>query len=158
MVDATDRYPSDPGNPGAALEERLRRLEQKVRAIEGKSPINPPTLAADVAFTTSYAPIASPVVSHGPTGASETVDLSDGSVHLVTQDEACTYTFTAPPDALHDYGFTMILTATGAATWPASVEWPLGVAPTLTGKCVLTFLTADGGTTWLGFLAGSGMI
>lgn len=40
MVDTTDRYPSDPGNPGARLEERLRRLEQELRAMQGRNPLN----------------------------------------------------------------------------------------------------------------------
>lgn len=40
MVDTTDRYPSNPGDPGAALEERLRRIEQELRAIQGKNPLN----------------------------------------------------------------------------------------------------------------------
>jgi hypothetical protein len=43
-----------------------------------------------------------------------------------------------------------------AITWPGSVDWPGGVAPTLTasGKDQLVFTTRDAGTTWLGFVAG----
>lgn len=40
MVDTTDRYPSNPGDPGVQLEERLRRIEQELRAIQGKNPLN----------------------------------------------------------------------------------------------------------------------
>ena len=40
-------------------------------------------------------------------------------------------------------------------TWPASVDWAGGVAPTLTtaGVDILEFITVDGGTTWHGMVA-----
>ena len=54
--------------------------------------------------------------------------------------------------------FTLILTNGGSKTqtWPVSVDWPGGTAPTLTssGVDVLTFVTINAGTTWMGFLAG----
>lgn len=95
--------------------------------------------------------------THGNTGSTETIDLANGNVHVVTQDQACTYTFTGAITGVA-CSFTLVITAvTGAATWPASVKWPTATAPTLSGRCVLTFLTVDGGTIWDGFLAGSGM-
>jgi hypothetical protein len=98
------------------------------------------------------------VQTHGATGAAETIDVANGNVHVVTQDEACEYTFANPASATTACSFTLIMTAvTGAATWPASVNWPDGLAPTLTDRCILTFVTVDGGTTWDGFLAGSGL-
>ena len=58
-------------------------------------------------------------------------------------------------------GFTLIFTADGTArtiTWPASVKWPANTAPTLTStnnkKDVLSFLSTDNGTSWLGFVGG----
>lgn len=97
-------------------------------------------------------------VLHGNTGAAETIDVMAGKTHIATQDQACAYTFTAPPDDDHEYSFMLVLTSvTGAATWPASVDWPSATAPTLTGKCVLVFTTYDAGVTWLGFLSGAGM-
>ncbi|EDK72276.1 hypothetical protein TM7_0602 [candidate division TM7 genomosp. GTL1] len=51
--------------------------------------------------------------------------------------------------------------ATGSRviTWPSSVKWPNGVAPTLStgaNKIDLVVLeTLDGGTTWFGALAGA---
>lgn len=51
----------------------------------------------------------------------------------------------------------LIITNGGAATvtWPTSVKWASGTAPTLTasGVDVLTFLTPDGGVTWYGTVA-----
>ena len=52
---------------------------------------------------------------------------------------------------------------TGSYTiaWPGTVKWEGGVAPTLTttvGKTdVVTLVTRDGGTSWLGFVAGKNM-
>jgi sugar lactone lactonase YvrE len=53
-------------------------------------------------------------------------------------------------------------TSTGAAriTWPSSVKWPSGTAPDSPAsgtKSMYAFVTADGGTTYYGKLAGSGM-
>lgn len=94
------------------------------------------------------------VQAHGNTGATETIDLANGNVHTATQDQACTYTFTGATNG-KACSFTLILASvSGAATWPASVNWPGGVAPSLSGRCVLVFSTTDGGTTWDGFLAG----
>jgi hypothetical protein len=53
--------------------------------------------------------------------------------------------------------FILEITISSAAvpTWPASVDWPGGVAPVLgNGKHVLGFMTLDGGTNWTGFVGG----
>jgi hypothetical protein len=56
---------------------------------------------------------------------------------------------------------TLVLTADGTPrtiTWPGSVKWPGGTGPTLTStngkRDVLTFVTLDGGTTWLASVGG----
>lgn len=60
-------------------------------------------------------------------------------------------------------GLTLILTYGGGTsiTWPSSVKWPLSTPPilsTLAGKKdVFIFLTVDGGTTFLGFVAGQNL-
>jgi hypothetical protein len=73
-------------------------------------------------------------------------------------DQACTFTFSNPP-ASGDFGaFVLELTNGGAfaITYPASVDFPGGVAPTLTASGVdqLVFTTRDGGTTYFAFVAG----
>ena len=63
-----------------------------------------------------------------------------------------TFTFSNAPSS-RGYAFTLELTHTsGTVTWPASVQWPGGTAPTLTtGKTHLfVFITDDGGTRWRG--------
>jgi hypothetical protein len=94
----------------------------------------------------------------GNVGATRTFDLETANFFSATVDEASTFTFSNPP-ASGDFGaFVIELTNGGAftVTFPASVDWPGGVAPTLTasGKDQLVFTTRDAGTTWLGFVAG----
>jgi hypothetical protein len=94
------------------------------------------------------------VQSHGNTGATETINIGNGNYHTATQDQACTYTFAGATNG-RLCSFTLELASvTGAATWPASVDWPDGTAPTLSGKTILTFWTTDGGTVWNGALVG----
>jgi hypothetical protein len=94
----------------------------------------------------------------GNVGATRTFDLSTANFFSATVDQASTFTFSNPP-ASGDFGcFVMELTNGGAfvITWPASVDWPAGTAPTLTSSGVdqLVFTTRDGGTTYFGFVAG----
>jgi coenzyme F420-reducing hydrogenase delta subunit len=102
------------------------------------------------------------LTTNATSGATETLDLTNGNVFDVTLSANCTFTFSNPPASGTAGSFTLILrqdgTGSRTATWPASVDWPSATAPTLsTGASdvdVFTFLTVDGGTTWLGFTAG----
>jgi hypothetical protein len=94
----------------------------------------------------------------GNAGATRTFDLSVANFFSVTIDQATTFTFTNPP-ASGDFGAFVMEITNGSAfliTFPASVDFPGGVAPTLTasGKDQLVFTTRDGGTTYFGFVAG----
>jgi hypothetical protein len=94
----------------------------------------------------------------GNAGASRTFDLAVANFFSVTLDQASTFTFSNPPGS-GDFGaFVMEITNGGAfvITFPASVDWPGGTAPTLTASGVdqLVFTTRDAGTTWFGFVAG----
>lgn len=100
------------------------------------------------------------VVAHGNTGSTETFDVAAGTFHTATLDAACTFTFTAPPNSAQAFSMTIQLTKTAGTetvTWPASVKWPGGTAPTLTATAgavdVLAFHTSTGGTSWRGVLA-----
>ncbi len=104
------------------------------------------------------------VTAHGNTGATETFAATTG-VHTATLNANCTFTFTALASGLAS-GMVLILTQDGTGsrlvTWPGSVVWPGGVAPTLSTAAaavdVLTFLSTDGGTTWFGFQTGGSAI
>lgn len=81
------------------------------------------------------------------TGATETIPAGY-EFHDVTMDEACTFTFASPAGSGH--AFALRLAGAFAPTWPASVKWSSGAAPTHTTPAVYVFVTVDGGTTWLG--------
>ena len=93
--------------------------------------------------------------------AAHAVDLSLGNVQTYTLSGNQTLTFTNPPASGTAGSFTLIVTngASATLTWPTSVDWAGGTAPTLTasGIDILTFTTVDGGTIWYGFLAGADM-
>jgi len=93
--------------------------------------------------------------------AAHAVDLSLGNVQTYTLSGNQTLTFTNPPASGSAGSFTLIVTngASATLTWPTSVDWAGGTAPTLTasGIDILTFTTIDGGTIWYGFLAGADM-
>jgi hypothetical protein len=94
--------------------------------------------------------------------AASDIDLSAGNVHTIAISASVTLTFSNPPVSGKAGAFTLICTMSGAPviTWPASVAWPAGTAPTLStsGKDIFSFLTTDGGTTWYGFAAGLEML
>ncbi len=90
------------------------------------------------------------------------LDLEAGNAFEVEMDQDTTFTFSSPPVAGRAGSFTLILkqdsTGGWTATFPTSVDWEAGSAPTLSNAAnlidLLSFLTIDGGTTWFGFLGG----
>lgn len=89
--------------------------------------------------------------------SSTTVDLAQGNYFSYTVASTTTLTFSNTPSGTVSSGFVLELTNGGVATvtFPASVKWAGGVAPTLTasGVDVLVFITDDNGTTWRGAAA-----
>jgi hypothetical protein len=91
------------------------------------------------------------------------VNLTTGNIFNLTLTANCTITFTNPPATGKAGSVTLILTQDGVGTrtisWPASVKWPGGTAPTLSVSSasvdIIQLLTIDGGTTWRGFIAGT---
>ena len=80
------------------------------------------------------------------------INCSSGNYFTKTINGASTFTFSNAP-ASRAFSFVLELTHTsGAITWPGSVKWVGGSAPTLTtGKTHLFFfVTDDAGTTWRG--------
>jgi hypothetical protein len=100
----------------------------------------------------------------GSASGTTILDLSSANVFDVSQAvNITTLTFANAPASGYAYSFTLIrrkdATATSRTiTWPASVKWPSAVAPILTQTTgavdVFSFLTTDGGTTWLGYISG----
>lgn len=87
------------------------------------------------------------------TGTS-TFDMSVANTLTATVTGNVTVTFTNPPASGQEGYIEVQLTNGGGftITWPASVVWDGGTAPTLqtTGVDILIFNTTNGGTTWRG--------
>lgn len=85
-----------------------------------------------------------------------TVDCSTGDYFTLTTAGNTTFTFDYSSITLttdDTYCMVIEVTASGShtLTWPASVEWPLGVAapsPASGETSLYVFITRDGGTTW----------
>lgn len=91
-------------------------------------------------------------VDDGNSSTADTIDWTTGNFHKSTLTGNVTYTFTAPsgPTTLV---LKLVQDATGSrtATWPASVKWPGGTAPTLTTDANATDLISfyyDGTNYW----------
>lgn len=87
-----------------------------------------------------------------------TVSLANGSIQYLTLTGNCTYTFPTPAAGK---SFTLIqkqdATGSRTVTWPASVKWPAGTAPTITAtasKADKFIFTAIDSSSWLGSVAG----
>lgn len=91
-----------------------------------------------------------------------TLALANANVFILTLTGAATLSFTGATNG-RACAFTVVLIqdATGSrlVTWPGSVIWPSGIAPTLTTTAakvdVFSFLSVDGGTKWYGFQSGA---
>lgn len=90
-----------------------------------------------------------------------TLDLSTGNHFATNLTGNYTVSITNPCASGKACAFTYLTHGTGAATvitWPASVLWPGGTAPTVTttnGKTdVYSFYSVNGGTNWYGFVSG----
>ena len=96
-------------------------------------------------------------VNTANTGTAYTINLSDGTIQILTLTGNCTFTF---PTATAGKSFMILLkqdgTGSRTVTWPAAVKWPGGIAPAITStasKLDKFVFTADG-TNWYGSNAG----
>jgi hypothetical protein len=92
-----------------------------------------------------------------------TLNLNNGNVFgpVTLNANISNLTISNPPANGTAGSFTLLLKANGTAftvTWPASVLWAGGTAPTLTSTAnktdVFSFVTVDGGTNYFAFKAG----
>lgn len=97
-------------------------------------------------------------VATANTSTAYTISLTNGSVQILTLTGNCTYTFPTPV-AGKSFILVQKQDATGSrtVTWPASVKWPAGTAPTITSTASRAdkfVFTAIDGSSWLGSVAG----
>lgn len=72
-------------------------------------------------------------VDNGNSGVADTIDWGAGNKQKSTLTGNCTFTFTAP-DGPCNLVLKLVQDGTGSrtVTWPGTVKWPAGTAPTLT--------------------------
>ena len=82
----------------------------------------------------------------------QTLDLSTGTYFSFTPSGATTVSFTNAPASGKAVGFAVEINGDGSAiTWPSSVKWSGGTAPTATAsKELYTFVTTNGGAEYYG--------
>lgn len=80
--------------------------------------------------------------------ASGTVNIpATHSMHTLTMTSNTTLTFSSPTAG---HAFTLKLSGAFVPTFPASVTWAGGSAPTYASGKVYVFATFDAGTSWIG--------
>lgn len=95
---------------------------------------------------------------------STVIDTTDGvTIFDRTPSANVAYTFSGSPVSGIGYGHTVAVTPSAPITisWPSSVRWPDGTAPSSPDsgeRNVYTFYTVDGGVSYDGFLIGEMMI
>jgi hypothetical protein len=91
------------------------------------------------------------------TSSAYIIDLANGTVQILTLTDNCTFTF---PTATAGRSFLVMLrqdgTGSRTVTWPASVKWPGGTAPTITATASKQdiFSFVSDGTNWFGATGG----
>lgn len=91
------------------------------------------------------------------TSTAYTIDIANGTVQILTLTGSCTFTF---PTATAGKSFTLLLkqdgTGSRTVTWPSSVKWPSGTAPTITSTASKgdKYVFTGDGTYWWGSTAG----
>lgn len=104
--------------------------------------------ALQEAFSGSFS-----VNTNGTTGSTETLTLQPA--HKMTMDQSCAFTFPTP--ATNGHSFLLWVLGAFTPTFPGSVDWHGGAAPTYVNDSLYAFCTLDGGTTWIGSLIGSNL-
>jgi len=91
------------------------------------------------------------------TSTAYTINIANGTVQILTLTGNCTYTFPTP---VAGKSFTLLQkqdgTGSRTVTWPATVKWPGGTAPTITATAskLDKFIFTSDGTNWYGSNAG----
>jgi uncharacterized protein YjbI with pentapeptide repeats len=102
--------------------------------------------------------VSSPTISSGTL----VLNLETSNIFTVSLNAAITtLTISNPPASGSGGSFTLIFTADGtprAVTWPTSIKWAGGTAPTITSAISkadsFAFFSSDGGTSWQGYVGG----
>lgn len=96
------------------------------------------------------------VVAKGAVSGAQALDCNAGRNFTITPTTVTLSISNAPAGA---FGIVLKISAgSGGLTWPASVKWPGGTAPTLTaGTDYIGLISLDGGTSYVGVELGLGV-
>lgn len=92
-----------------------------------------------------------------------TIDCSTANffTHVLTEDTTIGFSNVPTTGTVYGFGLELVQDAGASGfliTWPSSINWVKGTAPTLTQTSsamdTIVFYTHDGGTTWNGFVSG----
>lgn len=118
----------------------------------------PPNLGLmDKATLKNYKEVDSSI---SPSSQTLTINLNNGNIFVVSKtSDILTLSISNIPSSSFVGNFTLIIEngvgAGGFIIWPNSIKWGNAGAPALSTTLgnidVLTFITLDGGTSWLGF-------
>src|SRR5690606_9755750 len=88
-----------------------------------------------------------------------TINLANGNYHALTTTGNVTSVGLSGATNGKACSFTIEVTngGTHTITWGSAWKWPGGVAPTLSGRTLITAVTRDGGTTILAGMAAAGV-
>ena len=105
-------------------------------------------------YTSNFTAPTAAFLDTGPT-----LDLSSGNTFVHAPSANVAYAFSNPPASGTAIDFTLKVTpsSTVTITWPSSVKWAGGTAPSspASGETdAFTFYSTDGGTSYYGFQAG----
>lgn len=141
-----------------SLASKASITHASTHATAGSDPLNPTSIGA----TTASGGGKETTTSQTASGASTTIDLTNGNVQQLTLSANTTITLTgATASTACSLSLYIIQDGTGnrTVTWPASVKWPSAIAPTLSTAAnridLVVLETLNGGTTWYGSLAGA---
>lgn len=113
----------------------------------GAAASNAPTITGGVTFSGS-------TKSAVQAMAALDIDLSLQDWFTKSISGNSTFTFSnATANKAQAFVLDITISSSATTTWPASVDWSGGTAPTLgNGRHILGFLTTDGGTSWVGMV------
>jgi hypothetical protein len=101
------------------------------------------------------------IASVTATGATTTVNIANANTTTLTLNASTALTLSGATASTSCTVSLYVVQGTGGGrtiTWPASVKWPGGTAPTLStavgARDLIVLETVDGGTTWFASLAG----
>ncbi len=130
------------GNLWQEVEPKLKRFTANVDADD------------NILYTAAFQDTAEVTQSLETISSNTDINLELGNAVTCTITGNLTFAFSNPAPSGRTGMLFLTITNGGAytVTWPTSVKWDTGTAPTLqsAGTDIITFVTDDAGTTWRG--------